>query len=132
MNGETDLGRMLASLSPVLTDGEFVFCSFADAHYGDHADLEPIAAIDEPEGLTLVVPKPVADAQALDYATVFRMISLGVHSSLEAAGLTAAFSNRLAEHGISANVIAGYYHDHIFVPRDQAKQAVDALAEPQR
>lgn len=129
MSGETDLGRMLASLSPVLADGEFVFCSFADARYGDHAGLEPIAVIDEPEGLTLVVPKPNADAQALSYATVFRMISLGVHSSLEAVGLTAAFASKLAERGISANVVAGYYHDHLFVPRERAEEAVDALDE---
>ena len=132
MNGETDLGRMLATLSPRLADGEFVFCSFAAARYGDHADLEPIAAINEPEGLTLVVPKSNADARALDYSGVFRMISLGVHSSLEAVGLTAAFSHALAKHGISANVVAGRFHDHIFVPVDQAGRAIDALAELHR
>jgi hypothetical protein len=52
-----------------------------------------------------------------------------VHSSLETVGLTAAFSTKLGEHGISANVIAGYYHDHIFVQSDLAKSAIDALHE---
>ena len=57
------------------------------------------------------------------------MISLNVHSSLDAVGLTAAFSNRLAEYGISANVVAGFYHDHIFVHSELAEKAIRALGE---
>lgn len=129
MSGETDIARMLASLSPRLMDGEFVFCSFDGADYGDYSNLAPVAAIREPEGLTLVVPRSKADAQAIGYSSVFRMISLSVHSSLDAVGLTAAFSRKLTEHGISSNVIAGYYHDHVFVPRDRAAEAVAALEE---
>ncbi len=127
MNGETDLDRLLASLSPVLVDGEFVYCTFATAQYGDHAHLQPVAAIGEPEGLTLIVPKANADAHGLDYTIVFRMITLRVHSSLEAVGLTAAFSSTLAEHGIGANVIAGFHHDHILVPGEDAEAAIAAL-----
>lgn len=129
MTGETDLTTLLASMAPVLIDGEFVFCSFADARYGDHADREPIAAMSEPEGLTLVIPRAKADERGLDYTSVFRGITLRVHSSLEAVGLTAAFSRKLTEHGISANVIAGYFHDHIFVQRDHAERALAALME---
>lgn len=129
MTGETDLKKLLASMSPVLIEGEFVFCSFANACYGDHSDLEPIAAMYEHEGLTLVIPKAKADEHALDYGSVFKGITLMVHSSLDAVGLTAAFSSKLTEHGISANVIAGYFHDHIFVQSDHAKQALAALNE---
>jgi len=129
MNGEENLDKLLAFLSPVLIDGEFVFASFADARYGDHAQLEPVAAVSESEGLTLVVPRAKAVEYGLDYDSVFRGITLTVHSSLEAVGLTAAFSRKLTEHGISANVIAGYYHDHIFVPCDDADKAISALAE---
>jgi hypothetical protein len=129
MSGELDLDRLLAYMSPVLIDGEFVFVSFPDARYGDHAQLEPVAAVSEGEGLTLVVPRPQADEQGLEYESVFRGITLTVHSSLQAVGLTAAFSAKLTEHGISANVIAGYFHDHIFVPRDDAEKAISALAE---
>lgn len=132
MNGETDLDKMLASLAPRLVAGEFVFVSFANARYGDHADLEPFAAIVEPDGLTLVVPQAIADARGLAYTAVFRMITLGVHSSLAAVGLTAACSNKLAARGISANMIAGFYHDHIFVPREKAEDAVAALNELSR
>lgn len=129
MTGEKDLHKLLTSLSPKLAEGEFVFVSIKGAAYGDHADLEPIAAFSEPEGLTLVIPKRKADEQALGYQSVFKCITLKVHSSLDAVGLTAAFSNKLGEHGISANVIAGYFHDHIFVQAEYADKAVAALIE---
>lgn len=129
MSGQKNLDKLLRNLSPVLLDGEFVFCSFGRASYGDYAELEPVAALQEAEGLTLVVPKQHADAQDLEYDSVFRAITLSVHSSLDAVGLTAAFAGKLGEHGISANVIAGYYHDHIFVPAADANRALAALAE---
>jgi hypothetical protein len=113
-------------------DGEYVFCTFPKARYGDHSNLEPIAAITETEGLTLVVPKMNADREGLAYESVFRGITLTVHSSLHAVGLTAAFANKLAEHGISANVLAGFYHDHIFVPLQCGKRAFEALNELSR
>ena len=109
--------------------GEFVFCSFPNARYGNHSDLEPIAAVTENEGLTLVIPKSKADEHKLSYDSVFRGITLEIHSSLNAVGLTAAFSSKLGEHGISANVIAGYFHDHIFVQREHAEKAIAALNE---
>jgi hypothetical protein len=129
MTGEKDLEKLLSSMSPTLLDGEYVFCTFTKAHYGDRSELAPIASFIEPEGLTLVVPKSKADEQRLSYACVFKGITLSVHSSLEAVGLTAAVSRKLTEHGISANVIAGYYHDHIFVPKEHAEKAIEALNE---
>lgn len=128
MPGETDLKKLLASLSPRLMDGEFVFCTFENARYGDHAELEPLGAFSETEGLTLIVPLSKALEQQLEYEAVYKGIMLGVHSSLDALGLTAAFSSRLAEFGISANVIAGYFHDHVFVRSEHAQRAVEALA----
>ena len=116
-------------MSPELIDREFVFCSFENGRYGEHARLEPIASFVEREGLTLVISRAKADEHDLAYESVFRGITLKVHSSLEAVGLTAAFSNKLAEHGISANVIAGYFHDHIFVQSEQADRAMAALDE---
>jgi len=129
MSGESNLETLLASMSPVMLDGKYVFCSFTDAAYGDHANLQPIASIVETEGLTLVIPKLSADVNNIPYEGVFKGITLQVHSSLEAVGLTSAFSTKLTEHGISANVIAGYFHDHIFVQNDYAKKALDALKE---
>lgn len=127
MNGERDLETLLRSMSPKLSEGEFVFVSFRGSHYGEHAELAPIAAVDEREGLTLVVPRSNADDGNLSYAVTFRRITLNVHSSLEAVGLTAAFSTALSEHAISANVVAGRFHDHIFVPCAQADDALRVL-----
>jgi hypothetical protein len=129
MTGETDLEKLLASMSPELIDGEYVFCTFENSRYGDHADLEPVAAFSESEGLTLVVPKSKADEKNLSYESVFRCITLRIHSSLDAIGLTSVFSGKLTEHKISANVIAGFYHDHIFVQSKHAERAIEALAE---
>ena len=129
MNGERDLEKLLNSIAPELLNGDYVFCTFPDAQYGDYSELDPIAVINEAEGLTMIVPKPKADERNISYESVFRGITLTIHSSLDAIGLTAAFSNKLTEQGISANVIAGYYHDHIFVQSELAEKAIAALNE---
>ena len=127
MTGETDLSKMLATLQPHLRDEEYVFCTMGNGRYGDHPELEPIASFLETEGLTLVIPKSRADEQGMAYEGVFRCITLSVHSSLAAVGLTAVVATQLAAHHISANVIAAYYHDHIFVPAPHADAALAAL-----
>ena len=132
MLGETSLNKLLKSISPMLLDDDYVFCSIDNASYGEFKNLEPLASFREVEGLTLIVPKVNADEHGLNYESIFRCITLTVHSSLDAVGLTAAISTKLAEHGISANVVAAYYHDHIFVPADRAEQAMVALNELSR
>ena len=131
MNGLKVLDEILAGLKPCLAGGEYVFASFRGAHYADLAALSPIASFQENEGLTLVIERSIAEQAQLPIEGVFKMISLGVHSSLQAVGLTAAVSGSLADHGISANVIAAFYHDHIFVPESQADEAVRILSELQ-
>lgn len=128
MVGETDLSKLLTAMSPALLPDEYVFCT-VQGEYGDFRELSPIATFREAEGLTLVVQKSAALAGKLPFESVFRAITLTVHSSLDAVGLTAAVSSKLAEKGISANVIAAYYHDHIFVQAEKAAAALDALAE---
>lgn len=125
--GESNLSELLKDMSPVSVVGEFVFTTMPNARYGDHSELNPIASFKESEGLTLVVPKQCADEYHIAYDGVFSAITLQVHSSLEAVGLTAAFSGVLTENGISANVIAGFYHDHIFVPQGSAEKAMEAI-----
>jgi hypothetical protein len=127
MQAETNLQTLLATLKPTLTDEVYVFCTLRSAVYGDHRELNPIASFAEEEGLTLVVARDQAMQKSLDFQGEFRRIILGVHSSLEAVGLTAAIATRLSEQGISANVIAAFYHDHLFVPASQADRAMDAL-----
>ncbi|MGI9288808.1 MAG: ACT domain-containing protein [Pseudomonadales bacterium] len=129
MTGENVLSKLLASMSPILLDEEYVFCSFQNSRYGDHPELEPFAACVEPEGLTLIIPKLKADRNGISYDSVFRAITLRIHSSLDAVGLTAAVATKLSEYGISANVIAGNFHDHIFVQSEHAEKAMSALDE---
>ncbi|WP_418636222.1 ACT domain-containing protein [Winogradskyella sp.] len=81
----------------------------------------------EEESITLITKKEVADQLNLDYAFVASWITLTVHSSLEAVGLTAAFSKALSENGISCNVVAAYYHDHIFVDKKDTDKALAIL-----
>ena len=129
MTGETDLDKMLATLKPRLLDGDYVFCSLKDAEPDTVLRLQPLASYREDEGLSLLLLQQHADNEAFEYHGVFRGITLSVHSSLEAVGLTAAVSTRLAAAGIPANMIAGHYHDHVFVPVDKAEQALQVLRE---
>jgi len=126
--GEADLQTLLDLLSPKLMTGEYVFCSLKTAKYGDYAETAPIASFQEKEGLTLVVRKESADQHGFTYNNTYRCITLGVHSSLDAIGLTATVSARLSEKQISANIIAAYFHDHVFVPSNRAGEALAVLS----
>ncbi len=127
MNGETNLKVLIKNMQPVLNDGLFVFCRLSNT---EGIDLDRIVLFfKEEEGLTVVAEKVYADAQGYDYASVFAWITLHIHSSLDAVGLTAAFSNALTDNGISCNVVAGYYHDHIFVQAALGQKAVAVLAQ---
>ena len=132
MTGERDLNKLLKTLSPVLRQENYVFSVLPDGRYGDLLHARPLASITEDEGLTLVLTQENADREGLTYTGTFRCISLKVHSSLEAVGLTAAVSALLAERGISANMLAGYYHDHILVPTAMAQEALAALKDLSR
>ncbi|MEL6612624.1 MAG: ACT domain-containing protein [Bacteroidota bacterium] len=127
MSGATDLTALLATMEPVLQAGAFVFVTVPTRSFALAMETDPVAVVMEAEGLTLVLPQTQADALRFSYGTVFRQLTLTVHSSLDAVGLTAAVATRLAAHGIPANVIAGYYHDHLFVPQDRADEALAAL-----
>jgi len=129
MNGMTDLQKLISSVNPIIVEGDFVFVTIPEAAYGNAVHLAPIASFIESEGLTLIIPKDRADEEAIDYDGTFRMITLQVHSSLSAVGLTAAVSKVLADEGVSANIVAAYFHDHIFVPSQKADEALRALQQ---
>tara|TARA_Y100001956_G_C4022291_1_gene142498 strand:+ start:254 stop:652 length:399 start_codon:yes stop_codon:yes gene_type:complete len=128
MSGITDLDELLRSMRPKLMPTEFVFCTTSGA-LTDYVNLEPVASFIESEGLTLVLEKSRAEKVGLAFEGIYQQITLTVHSSLDAVGLTAAVASKLASKGISANVIAAYYHDHIFVQQDKATAALLALEE---
>lgn len=128
MTGIIEIETLLHSLKPELMVGEYVFCTVA-GELAQHVHLNPLATFREGEGLTLVLEKNVAQRDKMVFEGVYKQITLSVHSSLDAVGLTAAVSSKLTSHGISANVIAAYYHDHIFVQKENAELALSALQE---
>ncbi|PKQ17760.1 MAG: acetyltransferase [Actinobacteria bacterium HGW-Actinobacteria-8] len=123
MAAHTDLSALLASMRPRVDPTTYVWATVERVPDG----VTPVASIREDEGLTVVCSRADADAVGLDYTFPCARVTLDVHSALEAVGLTAAFAAALAAVGISANVMAGYHHDHIFVPIDRADDAVEAL-----
>ncbi len=129
MDGERNLQNLLRGLSPEMRDDTFVFCTIEGASYGDFLSAEPLASFLEEEGLTLILAKETAEDFNLKYEGVFKCITLKVHSGLAAVGLTAAVSGKLAGYGISANIIAAYFHDHIFVPAEKADLALSVLKD---
>lgn len=112
-------------MTPQLHEGEYVFCTVNDPGQINLQDV--ICTFREKEGITLILAKETADRLQLPYTYTAAWITLTIHSSLEAVGLTAAFSKALAAAGISCNVVAAYYHDHIFVPVADAQKAMQAL-----
>jgi len=125
VSGETNLKTLLKTMRPKLNDGDFVFCTITSPN-----DINPesiISSFKEDEGWTVIIGKELADEFSLSYSYIAAWITLTIHSSLEAVGLTAAFSNALAAEGISCNVVAAYYHDHIFVAKEDADRALQAL-----
>ncbi|MET9452258.1 ACT domain-containing protein [Streptomyces cinerochromogenes] len=124
MTGETDLRTLLGEMRPELNPGRYAFTM---AEGGVPSGVSPVVTVAEPEGLTLVVSQADADAAGMAYDYVAGWITLRVHSALDAVGLTAAVARALADEGLSCNVVAGFHHDHLFVPYDQAERAVETL-----
>jgi hypothetical protein len=122
--GETDLAVLLRSMRPELLPGDWFFATVEPG-----TTVAAAATVREPEGLSVVVNRAEAERLGADTTHGYRWITLRVHSSLEAVGLTAAVSAALTQHGISCNVIAGAFHDHLLVPAARADDAMRALHE---
>jgi uncharacterized protein len=120
-----NLAVLLRSMEPVLHGGVYAYCVVP--HGASIAGLSPVATVSEAEGLTLVLPEEQAVNAGVSVLFRAAWITITVHSDLHAVGLTAAFASVLGQAGISCNVVAGAYHDHIFVPAEQAQQALAAL-----
>ncbi|MCP2027767.1 hypothetical protein L1276_002927 [Flavobacterium sp. HSC-32F16] len=125
MSGEKDLKILLKSMRPEHKSGDYVFCKVEKL---ENLNLDEIDMIfREEEAVTLILKKEIADRLNLEYSVVMCWITLSVHSSLEAVGLTAAFSKALSDHEISCNVVAAFYHDHIFVNKKDMTKAMGIL-----
>ena len=127
MAGENNFSRLIKPMKPVMNDGEFVFCSFKQ--YSEFDISEAICMFREQEGISVILPRKIAEEKLYKYAFPASWITLTVQSSLEAVGLTAVVSRALAENNISCNVVAGFNHDHIFVARRDAEKAMRILQD---
>lgn len=125
MSGEKNINALIKNVKPQLHPGRFVFVVVPEI--GNIPVSEVIALFREEEGFTLILKRKTADKLDLEYSFIAAWITLNVHSSLEAVGLTAKVSEALAKAGISCNALAAYYHDHIFVPYKDKDRAVAAL-----
>jgi len=123
VTAERDLARLLAGMEPQMRPGEVVYVTRPTLT----DDVTAIAWVREDEGVTLVLDRGEADRMSFAYEFVAAMITLRVHSALEAVGLTAAVAGALTDAGIPCNVIAGYFHDHVFVPAEQGDRAMEVL-----
>lgn len=133
-SAKEDLNTIIASLQPVLDARSYVFALLGEADDSTTIVQSALvwASVRESEGVTCILAKEEADRRGFGYNGVWRRITCMVHSSLEAVGLTALLSSTLARHGISANIVAAFYHYHVFVPDERAHEAMQLLLELQR
>ena len=127
MVGETNLDKLLGSMSAELVDGLYVFATVADGVMP--SGVRPKMLFYEAEGLTLILLKEEADANGLSYEFPCRMITLNIHSSLEAVGFLARITTALAKRDMGVNPVSGFFHDHLFVPDGRELDAIAVLEE---
>jgi len=127
MAGETNLDMLLATMTARMDEEVYVFVTRAQRGWPD--DIHPVAMVQEPRGTTLVVSQAEAEGAGWEATFPCRKITLDVHSSLEAVGFMARISSALAEANMGVNPIAGYFHDHLFVPVGREEDARRILAQ---
>jgi hypothetical protein len=129
--GENNISILLATMQPSLDPTTYVFLTTkSPLHSLPLSTLQPQLIVQEEEGTTIVTTETLAKSHGFNEPTFpCKKISLTIHSSLEAVGLIAAITNRLKDHGISTNVVSGYFHDHIYVPVARAEDAMRVLEE---
>lgn len=128
MAGETDLKTLIGSMQPEIQPSVLVFATLPLSQVLP-AGIEPLMVFKEGEGWTCILTEDMAKAAGLAGTFRCRMITLNIHSSLEAVGFLAAITTRLAEAGMGVNPVSGFYHDHLFVPADRAGEAMTILRE---
>ena len=125
MSGETSLATLIVSMDPALHPEVYVFATTKDADRARGTSAKMV--FEEAEAITLILTQSAAEREELSYEFPCRMITLNIHSALDAVGFIAAVTTELARHNIGVNPVSGFYHDHLFVPADRADEAMTAL-----
>jgi hypothetical protein len=126
--GEKSLTTLLSTLKLAIHPETFVFLTLPPSQ-SPPPTLYLHMTFREAEGLTIITTKESAMLHNLDYTFPSKMITLNIHSSLDAVGFMAAISKKLTEHSIGANPVSGFYHDHCFVPLGKELDAMNALED---
>ena len=127
MSGETNLDKLIQSMSAELVVGVYVFVTVPPDQVP--TGLTPRMVFQEAEGTTLILLKTEAEVQGLPYEFPCRMITLNIHSSLEAVGSMARIATALAKHDMGVNPVSGFFHDHLFVPDGREQDALRVLRD---
>jgi len=125
--GETSLSALLSTFQLSLNPETFVFLTFPPSQ-SPPLSLFIQMSFQESEGLTIITTQDSAASQNLEYTFPSRMITLNIHSSLEAVGFMASISTHLTKYGIGANPVSGFFHDHLFVPLGKEQEAIRVLS----
>ncbi len=124
-----DTQAMIAGMAPVAMPGRWHFCTLPDTDPRfEQLRGIAIASFQEIEGWSLVLEEAAAQQAGLLSPTPMTQITLQVHSALDGVGLTAAVSTALAKAGIPCNMVAGFHHDHAFVPSNMTDEALAVLS----
>lgn len=127
MSGETDLDTLMQTLTARLDDTVYVFATL-DRNTVP-TDIAPRMVFEEKEGTTFILKQSDAQRHNLRHEFPCKMITLDVHSSLEAVGFIAQISAALTKEGMGVNPVSGFYHDHLFVPLGKEADAMRVLAQ---
>lgn len=125
MSGEKNQVQLQKLMAPELRPETYVYCTFQD--HCLPVDFSPICTFRESEGLTAIVERSQAVRAKVPFIFEAKLITLTVHSSLEAIGFLAMISSALAKAGIPCNAVAAFHHDHLFIPVNRADDAFSLL-----
>jgi uncharacterized protein len=123
-----NLNELLSTMKPKLREGEFVFCMVSEMKFRS-MNIHPVSTFREKEGVTAILDRASADSNAIQYSNVWRIITLTVHSDLEAVGFLSTITGELSKNNIGVNVVSAYYHDHLFVLAEKADAALKIIKQ---
>jgi hypothetical protein len=126
--GETNLPKLLSTLKLTLSSETFVFVTLPGSKLPTPS-LQIQMSFREAEGTTIITTQESANTYGIEYTFPCKMITLNVHSSLEAVGFMAVIAAKLAGKGIGVNPVSGYYHDHCFIPLGKEDEAMKVLQD---